>query len=75
VVASREEKSNPSVLVAFAMTIPLLLVGLSNQLCTTLGERVKICLPIAEGDTFPATVVPLSSDPLAPAICQDFPVA
>lgn len=71
-VASREEKSNPSVLVAFAMMMPLLLVGLSTQLCTKAGERAKVVLPVVEGETLPTTVVPLSREPLAPATCQEF---
>ena len=74
-VDSREEKSNPSGLVAFAIMIPLLLAGLSNHLCTKVGERDKVRLPVVEGDTVPTTVVPLSSEPLAPAICQEFPAA
>jgi hypothetical protein len=55
--------------------IPLLLAGLSTQPCTKAGERAKVWLPVVEGDTLPTTVAPLSSEPLAPAVCQDFPTA
>jgi hypothetical protein len=58
VVDSREEKSNPSALVALAMTIPLLLAGLSSQLCTRAGERLKVCLPFAESLRCPPPVPP-----------------
>jgi len=75
VVDSLEEKLNALALVVFAIMIPLSLAGLSTQLCTVEAERAKVCLPVVEGDTLPATVVPLSSDPLAPAICQEFAAA
>src|SRR5215212_4447720 len=72
--ASREEKSTPSVLVAFAMMIPWLLDGLVSHLCTRAGERVKVRLPVVGAERLP-TCDPLSSEPLAPATSQALPEA
>src|SRR3954447_20231773 len=70
----REEKSIPSVLVAFARMIPWLLAGLSSHLCTRAGERVKVRMPVVGAERLP-TCDPLSSEPLAPAASQALPEA
>ena len=69
-VALRVEKVRPSVLTSSAMMMPRLLEGLSTHPCTTSEEISKLCLPVAESFTLPATVAALSSDPLAPATSQ-----
>ena len=51
--ASREEKSNASVLVVFAIMTPWLVVGSSIHLCTTEAEMGELCLPVLLGVMVP----------------------